>query len=88
MPVVHLYSWSLSALWWTQGYADGALGRMTVKVLPAPGVLATSIWPPWACANPCAMARPRPAPPASASPPRAQGGLIRDAPVQTRARPD
>ena len=38
-------------------------GRETVKVLPWPGVLSTSILPPWATAMDWAIVSPRPAPP-------------------------
>ena len=38
-------------------------GRETVKVLPWPGVLSTSILPPWATAMDWAILSPRPAPP-------------------------
>ena len=38
-------------------------GRETVKVLPWPGVLSTSILPPWAAAMDWAILSPRPAPP-------------------------
>ncbi len=39
--------------------------EVTLKVLPAPGGLSTSIVPPWASAMVLAMQRPRPAPPVS-----------------------
>ena len=50
-----------------EGVPGGQLerGRRSVNVLPAPGMLWTSIRPPWASAMVLAMQRPRPAPPAS-----------------------
>ena len=42
---------------------DYGSGSLTVKVLPAPGWLETSMEPPWASTMALQMARPRPVPP-------------------------
>src|SRR5207245_1833973 len=45
--------------------AGSAPGSHTVNVLPAPGVLATVMWPPCSSAKSRAIARPSPLPPRS-----------------------
>ena len=45
------------------GEGTGATGSVMVNVVPRPGVLATSICPPWAVTNWRVIARPNPAPP-------------------------
>ncbi len=71
--------WAFDSRWWGPGehpscciihecmggHVQRPRGRTIVNMLPAPGVLWTSILPPWASTMVLAMQRPRPAPPAS-----------------------
>src|SRR5262249_39533423 len=57
--------------------STGTSGSASTKVAPCPSCDSTQIRPPLASANPCAIARPKPAPRPSATEPRWNGEKIR-----------